>query len=112
MSFRMFSSVKLTIIQNISLKLSLFGLKPVILSSKQHDDDNTKHEESQYKEEPEEVLDIMPEVAAIILLEPFSGILPFLCNHAIDLTDMFLHLREHPLMLLVEHFLDGSHVLV
>ena len=84
----------------------------MILSSKQHDDDNTKHEESQHKEEPEEVLDIMPKVAAVILLEPFSRIFPLLFNHAVDLTDMLLHLREHPLMLLVEHIPDGSHVLV
>lgn len=50
MSFCMFSSVKLTIIQNISLKLSVFGLKPVILSSNEHDNDSTKHKESQHKE--------------------------------------------------------------
>ncbi len=86
--------------------MSFFGLKPLILSSNKHDNDSTKHKESQHEEEPEEVLDIMPEVASIIFLEPFSGIFPFLCNHSIDFTDMLLHLREHPLVFVVKRGLN------
>lgn len=61
--------------------------------------------ESQDEEEPEAPLGIMPKVAAIILLVSFLNLHAFFGKHAIDLTDMFLHLGKHSFVFLVKHIM-------
>lgn len=77
-------------------------LEPVAPSANHHDYGSGENEEAQNEEEPEEPLGIVTEVTAIILFVAVTDILPFLNEHSIDLTDMLLHLANHPLVFLVE----------
>ncbi|MDD7529007.1 MAG: hypothetical protein PUK04_06050, partial [Bacteroidales bacterium] len=43
---------------------------------------------------------------SIVFLVPLPNPFAFIIEYFIDLTDMFLHLRSHPLMLFVEHVLN------
>ena len=65
-----------------------------------HDCDSGGREESQNKEEPEEPLGIVTEVTAIIFLVAFLNLPAFLDKHGIDLTDILLHLANHPFVAL------------
>ena len=47
----------------------------------------------------------MPKVAAVILLESFLNLPAFFGKHAIDLTQMCLHLGNHPFVFLVKQVL-------
>ena len=61
-------------------------------------------QKSNGKEEPEEPLGIVTEIAAIIFLVAFTVFLPFISKHGIDLTDM--HLCGHPLAFFGKQFLN------
>ena len=63
-------------------------------------------QKSNGKEEPEEPLSIVTEIAAIIFLVAFTDFFPFISKHGIDLTDMRLHLCRHPLAFFGKQFLD------
>ena len=57
-----------------------------------HSNTSCNHKNTNRKEEPEEPLCIVTEIAAIIFLVAFKDFLPFIGKHGIDLTDMHLHL--------------------
>ena len=67
-------------------------LKPIEPFANHHDDDSSEQKESQDEEEPEEPLGIMAKVTTIIFLVSFLNSPAFFDKHAIDFTDMFLHL--------------------
>ena len=75
-------------------------LEPVAPSAHHHDYGRCEYEEAQNKEEPEEPLGIVPEVTAIIFLVAFLNLPAFLDKHGIDLTDILLHLANHPFVAL------------
>lgn len=77
-------------------------LEPVAPFANHHDYGSGEDEEAQNKEEPEEPLGIVTEVTAIIFLVAFLNLPAFLNKHGIDLTDILLHLAEHPLVFLIE----------
>ena len=72
-------------------------LRPVVVTVEHQEDSQAENNESKDKEEPEEPLGIVTEIAAIIFLVSFTNFLPFISKHGIDLTDMRLHLCGHPL---------------
>ena len=67
-------------------------LRPVVVTVEHQEDSQAENNESKDKEEPEEPLGIVTEIAAIIFLVSFTNYLPFISKHGIDLTDMLLHL--------------------
>ncbi len=69
-------------------------LEPVAPSANHHDYGGSEDEEAQDKEEPEEPLCIMSQIAAIIFLVSFTNFILFIDKHGINLTDMHLHLRD------------------
>lgn len=73
-------------------------LEPVAPFANHHDYGSSEDEEAQNKEEPEEPLGIVTEVTAIIFLVAFLNLPALLDKHSIDLTDILLHLAEHPLV--------------
>lgn len=75
-------------------------LEPVAPSAHHHDYGRCEYEEAQDKEEPEESLGIVTEVTAIIFLVAFLNLPAFLDKHGIDLTDILLHLANHPFVAL------------
>ena len=75
-------------------------LEPVAPSAHHHDYGRCEYEEAQNKEEPEEPLGIVTEVTAIIFLVAFLNLPAFLDKHGIDLTDILLHLANHPFVAL------------
>ncbi len=75
-------------------------LEPVAPSAHHHDYGSGEYEEAQDKEEPEEPLGIVTEVTAIIFLVAFLNLPAFLDKHGIDLTDILLHLANHPFVAL------------
>ena len=75
-------------------------LEPVAPSAHHHDYDCSEQKESQDKEGPEEPLGIVTEVTAIIFLVAFLNLPAFLDKHGIDLTDILLHLANHPFVAL------------
>ena len=81
-------------------------LEPVAPSANHHDYGGGEDEEAQDKEEPEEPLGIMPQIAAVILLVSFLNPSAFFDKHSIDLSDILLHLAEHPLVFLVKQVLN------
>ena len=83
-------------------------LEPVAPSANHHDYGSSKYEEAQNKEEPEEPLGIVTEVAPIVLLVSLLNPSAFFGKHGIDLSDVFLHLTKHPLVFLVK---QGLHLL-
>ncbi len=72
-------------------------LEPVAPSAHHHDYGRCEYEEAQNKEEP---LGIVTEVTAIIFLVAFLNLPAFLDKHGIDLTDILLHLANHPFVAL------------
>ena len=64
------------------------------------------HKNANRKEEPEEPLGIVTEVATIIFLVSITDFLSFISKHGIDLTDMRLHLCGHPLAFFGKQFLN------
>lgn len=81
-------------------------LRPMVLTIKHQIDNQTKNDETNGKEKPDEILDIMTEIGTIIFLVPLLNPLAFIGKHFIDLTNMLLHLTCHPLVFFVEHFLN------
>ena len=81
-------------------------LEPVAPSANHHDYGGSEDEEAQDKEEPEEPLCIMSQIAAIIFLVSFTNFLLFIDKHGINLTDMHLHLCGHPLAFFGKQFLN------
>ena len=81
-------------------------LEPVAPSANHHDYGGSEDEEAQDKEEPEEPLCIMSQIAAIIFLVSFTNFLLFIDKHGINLTDMHLHLFGHPLAFFGKQFLN------
>ena len=77
-------------------------LEPVAPSAHHHDYGSSEYEEAQDKEKPDEPLGIVTEVTAIIFLVAVHGIPALLDEHSVDIMDMFLHLADYPLTLLVE----------
>ena len=77
-------------------------LRPVVLAIEYQVDNQTKNAESNGKEEPNEILHVVPEVGSIIFLVPVTNLFAFVSKHFIDLTDMFLHLSSHPLTFFAE----------
>lgn len=75
-------------------------LEPVAPSAHHHDYGSGEYEEAQDKEESEEPLGIVTEVTAIIFLVAFLNLPAFLDKHGIDLTDILLHLANHPFVAL------------
>ena len=75
-------------------------LEPVAPSAHHHDYGRCEYEEALNKEEPEEPLGIVTEVTAIIFLVAFLNLPAFLDKHGIDLTDILLHLANHPFVAL------------
>ena len=67
-------------------------LRPMVLTIKHQIDNQTKNDETNGKEKPDEILDIMTEIGTIIFLVPLLNPLAFISKHGIDLTDMHLHL--------------------
>ena len=72
-------------------------LRPVVLTIEYQVDNQTKNAESNGKEEPNEILHVVPEVGSIIFLVPVTNLFAFVSKHFIDLMDMLLHLSSHPL---------------
>ena len=81
-------------------------LRPMVLTIKHQIDNQTKNDETNSKEKPDEILDIMTEIGTIIFLVPLLNPSAFISKHFVDFTDMLLHQRSHPLMLFVEHVLN------
>lgn len=81
-------------------------LRPMVLTIKHQIDNQTKNDETNGKEKPDEILDIMTEIGTIIFLVPLLNPLAFIGKHFIDLTNMLLHLTCHPLVFFVEYFLN------
>ena len=77
-----------------------------IVLSNYHSNPSCNHKNTNRKEEPEEPLCIVTEIAAIIFLVSLTDFLPFISKHGIDLTDMHLHLCGHPLAFFGKQFLD------
>ena len=75
-------------------------LEPVAPSAHHHYYGRCEYEEAQNKEEPEEPLGIMAKIAAVILLVSLLNISAFFDKHGIDLTDILLHLANHPFVAL------------
>ena len=90
------------ILEGINIRL----LRPVVVTVEHQEDSQAENNESKDKEEPEEILHIVSEVGSVVLLVPFLNPSTFFIKHLIDLTDMLLHQRSHPLMLFVEHVLN------
>ena len=70
-----------------------------------HSNTSCNHKNTNRKEEPEEPLGIVTEIAAIIFFVSFTDFFPFISKHGIDLTDMRLHLCGHPLAFFGKQFL-------
>ena len=70
------------------------------------EDSQAENYESKDKEEPEEILHIVSEVASIVFLVPFPNPSAFIIEHFIDFVNVLLHLTCHPLVFLVEHILN------
>ena len=81
-------------------------LRPMVLTIKHQIDNQTKNDETNGKEKPDEILDIMTEIGTIIFLVPLLNPLAFIVENFIDLTDMLLHLSIHPVVFVVEHGLN------
>ena len=81
-------------------------LRPVVVAIEHQEDSQAENNESKDKEELEEILHIVSEVGSDVLLVPFLNPSAFFIKHLIDLTDMLLHLSDHPFMLFVEHVLN------
>ena len=81
-------------------------LEPVAPSANHHDYGGSEDEEAQDKEEPEEPLCIMSQIAAIIFLVSFTNFLLFIDKHGINLTDIHLHLCGHPLAFFGKQFFN------
>ncbi len=77
-------------------------LEPVAPSANHHDYGGSEDEEARDKEKPEEPLGIMSQITAVILLVSFLNPSAFFGKHGINLSDVLLHLAEHPLVFLVE----------
>ena len=77
-------------------------LEPVAPSAHHHDYGSSEYEEAQDKEKPDEPLGIVTEVTAIVFLVSLLNPPAFFDKHVIDLTNILLHLAEHPLVFLVE----------
>ena len=75
-------------------------LEPVAPSAHHHDYGSSEYEEAQDKEKPDEPLGIVAEITAIIFLVAVHGIPALLDKHGIDLTDILLHLANHPFVAL------------
>ena len=71
-----------------------------------HPYSSCNHKNANRKEEPEEPLGIVTEVATIIFLVSITDFLSFISKHGIDLTDMRLHLCGHPLAFFGKQFLN------
>ena len=71
-----------------------------------HPYSSCNHKNANRKEELEEPLGIVTEVATIIFLVSITDFLSFISKHGIDLTDMRLHLCGHPLAFFGKQFLD------
>ena len=71
-----------------------------------HPYSSCNHKNANRKEEPEEPLGIVTEVATIIFLVSITDFLSFISKHGIDLTDMRLHLCGHPLAFFGKRFLN------
>ncbi len=65
-------------------------LRPMVLTIKHQIDNQTKNDETNGKEKPDERLDIMTEIGTIIFLVPLLNPLAFIGKHFIDLTNMLL----------------------
>ena len=57
-----------------------------------HPYSSCNHKNANRKEEPEEPLGIVTEVATIIFLVALTDFLPFISKPGIDFTNMYLHL--------------------
>ena len=71
-----------------------------------HPYSSCNHKNANRKEELEEPLGIVTEVATIIFLVSITDFLSFISKHGIDLTDMRLHLCGHPLAFFGKQFLN------